>query len=80
MYAIYDFRGDVVYNDDGTGYQQVYQYHTNDKAPGELKIIKLDTKKQIISGTFWFNCEEANSAEVAEIREGRFDINYTSIY
>src|SRR5690606_32940535 len=77
MHATYDFWDEPVDNGDGTGYQLVYAYYTNNEVSGELEIVKLDTENQIISGTFWFDCEEVNSGEIAEIREGRFDINYT---
>lgn len=77
MHATYAFWDEPVDNGDGTGYQNVYQYDTNNEFSGELKIVKLDTDKQIISGTFWFDCEEVNDGEIAKIREGRFDITYT---
>ncbi|SKC11913.1 hypothetical protein SAMN05660477_03141 [Soonwooa buanensis] len=42
---------------------------------GELRITHLDTLKHIISGTFWFDAVDAKGNK-AEIREGRFDVNY----
>ncbi len=43
---------------------------------GELRITKLDEINQIVSGTFWFDVEDSNGV-VHEIREGRFDMQYT---
>ncbi len=80
IHATYDFWDEPVDNGDGTGYQLVYVYNTNNEVSGELEIVKLDTENQIISGTFWFDSEEVNSGEIAEIREGRFDINYTTSF
>ena len=67
-------------NDNGVGYKTIYTYNTNNEVSGELKIVKLDTENQIISGTFWFDCKEVNTGKIAEIREGRFDINYTILF
>ncbi|WP_425413758.1 hypothetical protein [Psychroflexus tropicus] len=40
-------------------------------------MTKLDTDNQIVSGTFWFDVEHPTTGEVLEIREGRFDMQYT---
>jgi len=70
----------VVDNVDGTGYQPRHEYKTTNEFYGELEIIKLDTENEIISGTFWFDAEEVDNGEIIEIKEGRFDINYSSVY
>lgn len=44
---------------------------------GELTINKLDTDNQIVSGIFWFDVIHPLTGEIAEIREGRFDMQYT---
>ena len=80
IHATYDFWDKIVWNGDGTGYQPVYEYHTNNEVYGEMEIIKLDTTNKIISGTFWFDCKEVNNGEIARIREGRFDIKYTTSF
>ena len=51
-------------------------YYTNNINTGELKITKLDQTNAIISGTFWFNAVRTNGA-IAEIKEGRFDMQYS---
>ncbi|UKJ06177.1 DUF6252 family protein [Solitalea lacus] len=43
---------------------------------GELKITKFDYKKQIVSGTFWFDAAN-DQGERVEVREGRFDMIFT---
>jgi hypothetical protein len=50
--------------------------YTSQVYTGELTISKLDTENQIVSGTFWFDVEDQNGT-VHEIREGRFDMQYT---
>jgi len=78
IHASYDFVGELVDNGDGTGYQPFFGYRTTNQFTGELEILKLDTENQIISGTFWFDCEEVDNGEIVAITEGRFDINYTT--
>jgi hypothetical protein len=58
------------------GRSTIPQYYTNNINIGELKITKLDQVNNIISGTFWFDAVNSNSEKV-EIREGRFDMQYT---
>lgn len=49
---------------------------TTDQAnQGKLIITRLDTEKQIISGTFWFDAIN-DKGEKVEVREGRFDMHY----
>lgn len=43
---------------------------------GELRILKIDKEKLIISGTFSFDCIDNSDNTVAKIRDGRFDIRY----
>ncbi|MEZ4856437.1 MAG: hypothetical protein R2812_08200 [Gelidibacter sp.] len=50
-----------------------YTSHTN---TGELTITKLDFDNNIVSGTFFFDIEDQNGV-VHEIREGRFDMQFT---
>ncbi|TXE02102.1 hypothetical protein ESY88_13745 [Subsaximicrobium wynnwilliamsii] len=77
--ANYGFVGDIVWNDDGTGYQPVFNYNTTTQTAGELNIIKLDEEEQILSGTFWFDCVDSEG-NVIEIRDGRFDLKYKNYY
>ncbi|CAL2076418.1 conserved exported protein of unknown function [Tenacibaculum sp. 190524A02b] len=49
---------------------------TTSEVKGKLTIDKLDTGKSIISGTFWFNAINANGEKI-EIRNGRFDMQYS---
>lgn len=51
--------------------------YTSINNSGELTITKLDTENQIISGVFWFDVIHPVTVEIAEIREGRFDMEYT---
>lgn len=51
--------------------------YTSINNSGELTITKLDTENQIISGVFWFDVVHPLTDEIAEIREGRFDMEYT---
>lgn len=73
--ASYSIVGDVVMNEDGSGYQLVSNYTTTNQTAGELNIMKLDENQHIISGTFWFDCLDSEG-NVVEIRDGRFDLNY----
>jgi len=44
---------------------------------GKLTITKLDEVNHIVSGTFWFDVLD-NNGVVHQIREGRFDAQYTN--
>lgn len=44
---------------------------------GKLTITKLDEVNHIVSGTFWFDVID-NNGLVHQIREGRFDMQYTN--
>lgn len=54
----------------------ITNFKTSDSLQGELHITRLDEAKQIVSGTFWFDAVNSNGEKV-EVREGRFDMNYT---
>lgn len=56
--------------------EKAMEYHTSPSLQGELRISKLDTIKNIVSGTFWFDAEDA-SGKVVQVRDGRFDLHYT---
>lgn len=49
---------------------------TSQNYTGELTITKLDMQNQIVSGTFWYDIEDQDGI-VHEIREGRFDMQFT---
>jgi hypothetical protein len=52
-------------------------YYTSDTVTGELKITKLDSQQNIISGTFWYDAVNVNNEKV-QVREGRFDMHYVN--
>ena len=54
-----------------------FQNFTNNIHTGELTITKLDEINHIVSGTFWFDVQDSNGV-VHQIREGRFDMQYTN--
>lgn len=64
---------------DGKAYglfrENLTNYYTNQIYNGELKITKLTN--QIVSGTFWFDVID-NNGVIHQIREGRFDMQYTN--
>ena len=72
-------------NEDGRGggyefytiepFSEIY-YSTTSEVTGEMTITKLDFENHIVSGTFWFDAVNEDG-EVVEIREGRFDMNFT---
>ena len=51
-------------------------FGTNVLNNGELRITKLDQTNAIISGTFWFDAIN-NAGVKVEVREGRFDMQYS---
>jgi len=57
------------------GFSAIFS-RTNSIQTGELKITKLDTQNQIVSGTFWFDVKDHNGV-IHQIRDGRFDMQYT---
>lgn len=52
-------------------------FNTSSFNSGELTITKFDQQNSIISGTFWFNAAN-EQGEIVEVREGRFDMEYTN--
>lgn len=55
----------------------INSYNTTQVHKGELKITKFNPTNSIISGTFWFDAVN-EEGEIVEIREGRFDMQYTN--
>ncbi len=53
------------------------QNFTDNIHKGQLKITKLDKINFIVSGTFWFDVMDS-SGVIHQIREGRFDMRYTT--
>ena len=49
---------------------------TDAQNSGELTITHLDEENQTVSGTFWFDVQDQEGV-LHEIREGRFDMQYT---
>ena len=62
--------GYFVYDSDG-GYES---YTNGTTYKGEFTITKLDSEKQIISGTFWFDVKEPKTGKTRKVRDGRFDV------
>ncbi len=50
--------------------------YTNESQSGELTITHLDFNLQVVSGTFFFDVIDQNGA-LRQIREGRFDMQFT---
>ena len=61
----------------GTFFYGTFNSDTSINNTGELTITRLDTENQIISGTFWFDVIHPYTNEIAKIREGRFDMQYS---
>lgn len=51
-------------------------YYTSQTDTGQLTITKLDFENNIVSGTFWYDVKDQNGM-VHQIREGRFDMQFT---
>jgi len=62
-------------NSIGYYHNSFHEFITNDDHGGELIISKIDPKKGIVSGTFWFDAVD-NEGEIIKIRNGRFDVLY----
>ncbi|WP_299362003.1 hypothetical protein [Winogradskyella sp.] len=60
--GIYGYNGDL--------------FFTNTLQTGQMTITKLDPTNQIVSGTFFFDVIDQNG-ELRQIRDGRFDMQYT---
>ena len=54
-----------------------FENATSQTHTGKLTITKLDEINHIVSGTFWFNVLDTYGV-VHQIREGRFDMQYTN--
>lgn len=54
----------------------IIQYVTNTTLSGQLNITKLDTVKQVVSGTFYFTAVN-DSNDTVKVTGGRFDMPYT---
>ena len=54
-----------------------FENSTNNIHKGELTITKLDEINNIVSGTFWFDVQDTFGV-THQIREGRFDMQYTN--
>ncbi len=52
-------------------------YETTTTVNGQLYISKLDTIKQIVSGTFFFNAINLTKGDTIRVTDGRFDMRYT---
>ncbi len=53
-----------------------FYYGTSPTLTGLLTITKLDSIKQIVAGTFYFNVLN-NTGDTVKITDGRFDMPYT---
>jgi hypothetical protein len=74
---IYDLFERVENNAFGNYTFETLNYSTNTNYTGKLTITKLDPINFIVSGTFWFDVQDSNGI-VHQIREGRFDMQYTN--
>lgn len=54
-----------------------FEYTTTNEYSGQLKIIKFDETKQILSGTFSFDAINTINGKSVSITEGRFDVKYS---
>ncbi|KMQ71961.1 MULTISPECIES: DUF6252 family protein [Chryseobacterium] len=59
---------------DGSG-----NYFTSSNNSGIVKITRFDYLLGIYSGQFSSSLKNSNTGEIIEIKEGRFDINYTTL-
>jgi hypothetical protein len=73
----YSLNENIALNAYGTYAFNAIFSRTNSIQTGNLTITKLDQTNQIVSGTFWFDVEHPISGEIVEVREGRFDMQYT---
>ncbi len=69
----------TTYNTPGMAFGEVMtmsnSYYTNLSTTGQLHITRMDTIKQIVSGTFYFTA--ANKAgDTIKVTAGRFDMTY----
>jgi hypothetical protein len=52
-------------------------YSTDSTTKGEITITHFDQRKQIVSGTFWFDAVETTNGDTVHVTDGRFDMQYT---
>ncbi len=52
-------------------------YSTTNDLPGQLTFSKFDLVHQIASGTFWFDAIDSATGKIVEVRDGRFDVQFT---
>lgn len=79
---IYLFNNNLGYgftakNSFGGGYITTQIYITKPYLQGQLYISHLDSIKQIVSGTFWFDATDTVSNDLVHVTDGRFDLHYT---
>ncbi len=60
----------------GVNYHTTHNYDTTDEINGLLEIIFLDEINNIISGVFHFDAINQVNGNIAEIKNGRFDLIY----
>lgn len=53
------------------------RYQTTTIVNGQLYISKLDSVKQIVSGTFSFSAINLTKGDTVHVTDGRFDMKYT---
>ncbi len=73
----YALEGMIPSNAYGTYALEGIPTRTNSTYTGELHITKLDSVHYIVSGTFWYDILDFQG-NVHQIREGRFDFQYTN--
>ncbi len=77
QYEQYDLYELTDYNAYGGYNFGTFNYTTTHTHTGKFTITKLDEINHIVSGTFWFDVLDNNEV-VHQIREGRFDFEYTN--
>ena len=74
---IYDLKENIDNNFFGAYSIELPLFTTNSLYTGKLSITKFDKDNYIVSGTFWFDIID-NQGIKHEIREGRFDTQFTN--
>ncbi|SEA49070.1 hypothetical protein [Bizionia paragorgiae] len=72
----YNLSANIDGNASGIYFFNTFLNYTSQDYTGELTITKLDFTNNIVSGTFWYDIEDYNGV-VHQIREGRFDMQFT---
>lgn len=67
----------VPFTASGYYYKSGKEFFTKPYLQGELFISHLDSTKQIISGTFWFDAVYTINNNLLHVTDGRFDLHYT---